>query len=207
MTIDTVVELKKIGRKTATIQVVGTTPLITNKFSEKSKQQMLDNMNKKGTRKKKGPKEPEVEYENSIYRLPDGRPGFPAVGFKAAMIGACRFFDQKALPMTKAKISLFVYGEGPEQLIAIDGEPEMREDAVRVGMSQTDLRYRAMFWPWRVELNVTYVTAILDLNSVIALLDAAGLGGVGEWRPSAPKSSTGSFGMFEVVQDAAIPVV
>ena len=39
---------------------------------------------------------------------------------------------------------------------------------------------------------------MIDEASVIALVDAAGMGGVGEWRPSAPKSATGSYGQFRV---------
>ena len=31
-----------------------------------------------------------------------------------------------------------------------------------------------------------------------ALVDAAGIGGVGEWRPTSPKSATGSYGTFRV---------
>lgn len=192
---ETTITLEKIERKNVIVPVVGTTPLITNRFSEKARKQLLESLNKKKV-KNKEEKDPVAEYEASIYRLSDGRPGFPAVGFKAAIIGACRHYD--SLPMTKAKISIFVHGEGAEQLVPLVGDPEMREDYVRYGASSTDLRYRAMFWPWSASLKITYMTSMLDLDGVIALVDAAGLGGVGEWRPSAPKSSTGSYGMFEV---------
>jgi hypothetical protein len=37
---------------------------------------------------------------------------------------------------------------------------------------------------------------MLSAESVIAIVDAAGLGGVGEWRPS--KAKTGLYGTFEV---------
>lgn len=192
---DKTISLERVGRKTAIVPVVGTTPLITHRFSEKARKQLLESLNKKKV-KNKEEKDPVAEYEASIYRLPDGRPGFPAVGFKAAIIGACRHFDSKS--MAQGKLSIFVHGEGSEQLIPLVGEPEMREDYVRYGRSSTDIRYRAMFWPWSAQLRITYMTSFLDLDGLIALVDAAGLGGVGEWRPSAPNSSTGSYGMFEV---------
>jgi hypothetical protein len=92
---------------------------------------------------------------------------------------------------------LHVVGEGTEQLVRIIAdEPRMREDVVRVGMGTADLRYRAEYWPWRAELVINFVPAMLSAESVIAIVDAAGLGGVGEWRPS--KAKTGLYGTFEV---------
>jgi hypothetical protein len=57
-----------------------------------------------------------------------------------------------------------------------------------------------MYWPWTATLRVKYLASILNAESVIALVDAGGLGGVGEWRPSAPKSFGGTMGTYEVAQ-------
>ena len=45
------------------------------------------------------------------------------------------------------------------------------------------------------------------MDSVVSLVNAGGLGGVGEWRPSAPKSNSGVFGRYEVDFDRGITVV
>ena len=38
----------------------------------------------------------------------------------------------------------------------------------------------------------------IDADSVVALVDAGGRLGVGDWRPSSPKSATGIYGQYKV---------
>lgn len=191
------ITLTRIQQKEVQIGVKGTAPLIVNRFSEKAKQMMLDTQTKK-TRTKKEAKNPEELYEASLYVLPDGTHGFPASGFKAAMVGAARFFEGVA--MTQLKQALYIVGEGPDQLVRITGAPHMREDNVRIAMGKADLRFRGQFDDWSATLTIRYIPTLLSLDSIAALLDAGGFGGIGEWRPSAPRSSTGSFGTFQVVE-------
>lgn len=189
------IQLVPLRINTMEVEIEGITPLIVHRWSEKAKKQMLDQQTGK-TRMKKAPKDPNADYQSARYVLPDGRDAFPAVAFKAAMIGAARHFE--GVTMTSLKAALFVEGIGPEQLVPIDGKPEMREDTVRIGMGTADLRYRPIYFPWSAKLTVRFVQSSITAESVIALVDAGGLGGVGEWRPSAPKSYTGSYGQFRV---------
>ena len=78
----------------------------------------------------------------------------------------------------------------------ITEDPRMREDMVRVQMG-TDIRYRAQFDNWSATLRIEFVPSIIDLSSVVALVDAGGTNGVGEWRPE----KNGSFGTYEVVSE------
>jgi hypothetical protein len=191
-----VITLTAIKRQTILVPITGLTPLIAHKFSEKAKKQMLDDQVKTRAKAKRPPQDPEAEYHAARYVMEDGRDGFPAVGFKAAIVGAARLFD--GISMTALKQAIYVQGQGSAQLIPIDGTPVMREDVCRVGMGTANLRYRPEYWPWTAVLPVTFVPTMIDEASVIALVDAAGMGGVGEWRPSAPKSATGSYGQFQV---------
>lgn len=194
--IEPAISLKRIERETLSITIVGTAPLIVHRFDEKAKQMMLDAQQSK-TRAKKEAKDPVAQFEASKYKLPDGRDGFPAVGFKAATVGAARLFD--GISMVQVKQLIRVLGEGPEQLVPLVApEPIMREDTVRVGMGTADLRYRAQYFPWSVELLVQYVPSQISVDSIVSLVDAGGIGGVGEWRPSSPKGATGSYGTWEV---------
>lgn len=181
--------------QTIQVHIKGLSPLIVSRFDEKAKQQMLEAQQTK-TRKAKEPKNPEAEFERRRYRLPDGRDGFPAVGFKAAIIGGARMFD--GVTMTSLKSQLYVHGEGPDMLVPIDGPCMMREDTVRVGNGVADLRYRPMYHPWRATLFIDFIPSLLSAESVLALIEAGGFGGVGEWRPSAPKSLTGTYGRFTI---------
>jgi hypothetical protein len=114
-------------------------------------------------------------------------------------VGACRLFD--GLPMTQAKLAIFVEGEQNakgETLVRIEGEPQMREDMVRLETGVADIRHRGWFPTWRAVLTITANTNILSRAKLYNLVNAAGMGGVGEWRPSAPKSASGSYGRFRV---------
>lgn len=193
--VTTTLEISPQQPETIVVPVKGLTPLIVSRFDEKAKEQMLSAMQTK-TRKKKEPKDPEKEYERRRYRLADGRDGFPAVGFKGAIVGAARMFD--GVTMTALKTMVYVHGEGIDVLVPIDGLCTMREDAVRVGMGVADLRYRPMYWPWSAVLHIDFIPSLLSAESVIALVEAAGFGGIGEWRPSAPKSLTGTYGRFTI---------
>lgn len=187
------VNLDRLKRVTYEIDVEGVTPLIVHRFSETAMQAIVDkNMGKTSTRP---PKDPVQEFHDSRYLL-DGDPdGFPAAGFKAAIIDSARNFPQ--VTMASLRQSISVLGEGPSQLVAIEGERTMRQDYVRFGQSSTDVRFRAQYWPWKATIGVQVLQDQLAEDALIALVDAAGFGGIGEWRPS--KSKTGDYGRFQVV--------
>lgn len=199
------ITLTRLQRDVLAVQIEGVTPVIPHRWSEKARRMMpgwvpMDG-SVPGPRTKEGPRTPREEAEACVYRLPDGRPGIPATAFKAAIVSACRFF--KELPMVEAKLLFFVEGIGPDQLVPFehDGEPVLREDTPRNANGGADLRYRYSFHPWRATLRVHYLPTSITPQSVLALVDAGGNGGVGDWRPSAPKSSTGTFGQFKVVTE------
>jgi hypothetical protein len=192
---DEKVEVKPLNIQTVDIPIEGTTELIMHRFSSKAKKMMLDKQMKKSVTREA--KVPEEDYEETIYRFADGSIGFPAGAFKAAIVGACRMF--KGLPMTTAKIAIFVEGEpglDGVPLVRITGEPRMREDMVRLETGVADIRHRAGFPKWNTVVRVTFNADIISQEQLFNLVNAAGYGGIGEWRPSAPKSASGSFGRF-----------
>lgn len=201
---DTQVQIDQIAAETISVPIIGTSPLIVHRFSEKAKRQMLDNM--QGRKTPKTTKDPEGEYEAAFYRLKDGRYGFPAIAFKAATIGACRFYG-KSVTMAATRLYVFFTGEAGEDgqpLCPIVGEPHMREDVVTVGNRGHDLRYRPEFPEWSTTLHVTYVTSALTRGSVLSLIDAGGMGvGVGEWRPE----KSGDFGCYRIDPTREVEVV
>lgn len=199
---DAAVMLQKIDAETLHVPIVGLTPLIVHNFSEKSRRQMLEAQ--QGKKKVKEIRDPRSEYEAAFYRIAheDGTEGygFPVTAFKAATTGAARFYD-KSITMTALRQFLFMRGvmtkSDPQMLVEVFGEPEMREDVVRLGgpSRSADLRYRPMFPEWSCVLSVTYVKSSIDRNSVLSLIDAGGMGiGVGEWRPE----KRGEFGCYQV---------
>lgn len=182
------VEVKPIQIRTYAITVVGDSELVVHAWSQKAKAEMLDKQMGKA-RAKKEPKDPQRDYEEAFYRLPDNRPGFPSIGFKAAIVSAAR--QVEGLTMAFLRGAFHISGE----LVAIEGEPRMREDTVRVGMGTADLRYRPGFPAWRATLPVRLNDRALTLDQLLHLINQAGFSvGVGEWRPE----KDGSWGMFHV---------
>lgn len=217
--------LKRIGRSMARIPVEGTAPLIVNRFGAKAQQMMLDKQ--MGVAVEREPKNPEQLFRDSMHILPPeggvDRFGFPAPGFKAAIVNAARYFKGSKLTMELLKQAIFVRGEGGDMLVPLLGQmtgpdggivaepgyavPKMRQDATRNATGVADIRFRGEFHPWSAVLEVVYVTKMLTIESVANLVDAAGLNGVGEWRPASKSSKTGTYGTWTVPATADIKVV
>ena len=188
-------ELQKIKVEQTTISISGLSPLIMHRWSEKARKEMLDKQMKKAV--KKEAKSPEEQYEASVYKMDDGRLGFPADAFKKAMIRGAK---QIGLVMTDARTSFFVHGEyctrDDRELVPIMGEIQPREDMVRLNGSKADIRFRGQVVTWSADLNISYNSSITSFDQIVNMLHAAGYGvGVGEWRPE----KDGTFGRFEVV--------
>jgi hypothetical protein len=198
------VEIPVIDVLQMEITLIGDSPLICHKWSQKAKQQMLDKQMKKAKPGKEA-KDPEADYQASMYHHPEGGYGFPCVAFKAAAVGACRYSD--GIAMTQARGAFHVGGELAKLYRFARGEdvngrdhdtdavPAMREDMVIVGRGVADIRYRGEFKEWSVELLISYNSSALSPEQIGNLFNIAGFGvGVGEWRPE----KNGSYGRFHV---------
>jgi len=189
----TTVSLQRIEVVTLDVAIKGTAPLISHAWSTKAKQMMLDKQ--MGKKAPKVLKDPVADYEASLYRLSDEGYGFPTTAFKLATVGGARFF-KGSVTMAALKPLLFFHADDPSMaLTRIAGAPEPREDMVRVGMGTADIRYRAMFSDWSATLRVEFAPHMIDTDSVVALIDAGGRIGVGEWRPE----KGGTFGTYQVM--------
>lgn len=186
------IELPQLKRTQIEIVLVGDTPLLCHRFPEKAKKEMLDKQMGKAKSGREA-KNPQEQYESSLYKLPEGGYGFPTIAFKAAAVRAA---NDAGIAMTLARRSFHIMGE----LVTIEGEPHMREDIVRLGgpSRPTDIRFRGEFSEWRVKLNVVYNAGIISAEQLVNLLQIAGFGvGIGEWRPE----RNGVHGMFHVATE------
>lgn len=184
------IEIPKLNLATLQVLLIGDSPLIVHAWSPKAKEMMLHRQMKKA-RQAKEAKDPERDFLESLYPMLDGQHTFPAVGFKSAMVSACRFVDMK---MTNARGAFHILGE----YVKIQGEATRREDAVRVGMGVADIRYRGEFKTWRALIEISHNQAAISAEQIINLLNVAGFGvGVGEWRPE----RDGSYGRFHVATE------
>ena len=188
-----------VGRVEVTVR--GITELICHNWSKKAIIE-IEKKHAGETRLKKSPQIPDEDYRASMYNLEDGRYGFPASGVKACLVDAVRMVSD--LTMTTAQRVLYVEGiptqlvRRRQDLVVLEGEPYMREDFPRNATGVVDIRYRAAFPEWKMRFTIQYVGTILTLEQVINLVNYAGMMGLGEWRPSAPKGKSGTNGMFEL---------
>lgn len=213
------ISLPKLNKATLTLTLIGDTPLICNRFSEKAKQEMLDKQMGKAKAAKHERKDPEAQFRGSLYEHPEGGYGFPTIAFKAAAVTAANDVGiQKVLarrafhilgelvkiegnPVPKIMNAMDgIYASTNGETAKVAGEPVMREDVVRLaGPSRVaDIRFRGEFPHWRVTLDVVYNASIISAEQLVNLFQIAGFGvGVGEWRPE----RDGTFGLFHVATE------
>ena len=173
-----IIQLPRFDLRFMEVCLIGDASLICHAWSHKAKQEMLHKQMKKAKAAKEA-KDPERDFRDSLYPLPEGGYGFPSVAFKAAAVDACSHVD--GITKVEARGAFHINGE----LVKIIGsEPTMREDMVRIGMGTADIRYRGEFISWSVRLPIRFNAGVLSAEQIIHLFNVAGFGvGVGEKRP------------------------
>lgn len=192
--------------ETATIGIVGTTPLVLHKFSQKV-QDSIRETQEAGSQSRKGKtrqaRDFEENYEAAKHVSRDGWCGIPASAFRNAMISACRTVGFK---MTVAKMSIFVVADGFDEqgtgLVKITkGEPHMDVRPGRNANGGIDLRARPMWQEgWEAVLTVRWDADQFSANDLVNLLSRAGQQvGVGEGRPDSKMSAGCGWGEFSII--------
>lgn len=179
-----------------TLEVQGTSPLIQNKFSQKSVEEML--RKHMGISVQRESKKPRQVLEDATDYNMDKRVSIKPSAFKLGMLAASTAL--KSFKKTQLRIGVFVRGNS----IPITYEqmtPGM--DIVRLaGIGRTpDIRFRPYFHNWKARLSIEFGDT-LTVQSVVDLLNRAGRVGVGEWRPE----KNGTNGTFQVVRHISGPV-
>ena len=200
-------DIPAINTKKLPFTIIGDSPLIMHKWSEKAKKQIRDAQTKQPKTKGHDIRNPYEDLIDSIYWL-EGAPkektedgfakaiangakfGFPAVAVKAAAVAA----GYRA-GVTKDKVSQSGMIPVDGEFIEIQGTPGIREDMVRVNNGGADLRYRGEFKNWSAEIEVSYNASALSAEQVVNLFNLGGfVCGIGEWRPE----KSGEYGRFHV---------
>lgn len=169
--------------------IKGATPLITDNFSESAKDKLRRSQGGEELGKN-DPRDPEREFEDSIYLLPDGGYGFPATGLKKAIKNAAiRLSEHKGTEVIAA-FSI------EADLLRIDaGKPKRRDDHV-VRNGKGNMAYRAEFWPWSMTVPVRLYEPALSVMEFLRLVQDAGSGiGIGNWRAE----RNGNFGLWDLI--------
>jgi hypothetical protein len=179
--------------------ILGTSPLIMNRMSQKVWFELLAPKGKKNATEKASSlkHDPIKEFRDSPYRMSDPKAStllaILPTAFKRAM-GTAALDTPGA---KKAQIGRLVYVVG-EQL-PVYGTPRVFMSITRsADMNRTpDVRTRAILPEWACRLSILFTKPILREQSITNLLAAAGFqAGVGDWRQ---EKGSGSYGSFELV--------
>jgi hypothetical protein len=198
-TSEATIQLPPLRINTIRITLIGDTPLIVHRWSEKARKQMLDKQMKVATTGKEA-KNPDQDFRESLYVLEDGGYGFPIIAFKSAAVTACTSIG-KNITKVAARQAFHVNGEFAR---IYGGEPTIREDMVRVGQGTADIRYRGEFKHWWAQIDIQHNANVLSAEQIINLFATAGFAvGIGEWRPE----KDGQFGRFHVANSAEVKML
>lgn len=198
------VAIKPPKIETAHFHIVGTSPYVQCRFSQKAMNMMAEKMLAGGPAKSKRVREArnfEEDFRQAMHISTEGWCGIPAGAFRNAMISACRLVGFK---MTLAKLSVFVEADGFDAvdgvpLIKINGTPERIDMAVRNATGVADIRVRPMWREWSADLRIRYDADQFTLNDVTNLLARVGMQvGIGEGRPDSRESAGLGWGLFRI---------
>jgi len=199
-TTNTTLDITSLDVGTVEFCILGKTPLIHNRMSEKARRELLMPKGKKTAAQKKQSLKhnPFEEFAASPYvDIGDGPTyiTFLATAFKAAIRGA----GIDVPGATKAQLGRLMWVEG--ERLPVYGTPRLFMAITRNSdINKTpDVRTRAIMPEWACRVTVSFVKPILNVKTVGNLLAGAGLiRGVGDWRT---EKGSGNYGQFEVVDE------
>jgi len=196
---DDIIDIIEVTRSRIEFCVLGRTPLVCNRMSQKTWQQLVAPSPRKtiSERNLTMKHNPLAEYRASPYIL--SNPQAPtaialmSTAFKGAMMTAA--LD---LPgAKKAQIGRLCFVEG--DMVGIYGVPQIYMAIVRMAdINRTpDVRTRAILPKWACKVSVEFTLPMMQPQAVANLMAASGFtAGVGDGRPQKGKMS---FGQYDIV--------
>lgn len=174
------------------IQIKGKTPLLMDKFPEDVREQILDKQVGK-TKGKKQLRNMDAEYEKAFHKLPNGEIGFPAQGFKSAMIESTSFVGSKDFSKKLLKGIQIVNSEGNDLIPITYKKISKLKHYPKAG----NTKISPMLEDWECELVIQYDQNNISPQDLVNLLNYAGFYyGIGIWSPRA--KCGGKYGMYEI---------
>lgn len=187
------VKINPIQIAEMSLQITGTTPLLMEKMAERIREQLKNIQEGKGKEKNKN-RDFEAEVQEKIHKDENGNVGFPASGFKKAMVEVAPYID--GLDKKLCKGSFFVIGDLNGDLVSIKYKKQTINKTVGrdSGINRAPREiWRPEFQGWSAVLKIKFNSSQITAEQVIQLAKLAGFHiGVGSWTPQ----HSGSYGMF-----------
>lgn len=205
------VKIQPLNQGRLALTLIGTSPLVTNNFSHKARQEMLENQTGVGKKSKKEPRSPDEEFLGAFYVIEGDIPqptvdettkkktydqkeiakfmkngvfGMPLTGFREAMISACRNTDMTMAGMKQCLTCIRSPEHHELAVIKSPNPPEMDARICRLANGTPIERFRPMWKEWSTEIEVVFDANQVTVHEVANLVAIAGAYvGVCEGRP------------------------
>ena len=173
------------------VQIKGKTPLLMDKFPESVREGILEKQIGR-TKGKKQLRDMDWEFENAFHKLPNGNIGFPAQGFKSAMIESTSFVGSKDFSKKLLKGIQILNSEGNDLIEIKHKTIGKLKHYPKAG----NTKISPMLEDWECELVIQYDTNNISPQDLVSLLNYAGFYyGIGIWSPRA--KCGGKYGMYD----------
>lgn len=200
------VEIPELEIKRTQITIVGDTPLIVKKFSQKAKEEIAEKQQKKAKKIKEGENVWETFIESLHWMTPKPKEytekafneavkkgakfGFPATGIKQCIASGA--YRKK---LVKDKVSMYGSFHIVEELCEIKGNLTMSEDYAKNPMTGgAVICTRPKFTDWSITFTIAY-DSTFSIHELVNFINIGGFGvGIGCWRVE----KAGMYGMFHV---------
>lgn len=174
------------------VKIKGKTPLLMDKFPESVREQILDKQVGR-TKGKKQMRDMDWEFENAFHRISNKEIGFPAQGFKSAMIESTSFVGSRDFSKKLLKGIQILNSEGNDLILIKYKKQSKLKHYPKAG----NTKLSPMLEDWECELVIQYDQNNLSPQDLVSLLNYAGFYyGIGIWSPRA--KCGGKYGMYEV---------
>lgn len=195
-----VLDIQELVMREIRFNVLGASPMIMNRFSQKAWQELLfpsARENRAGLEQSLK-HDPHAEFRGAVYRNRDPKSKslihIPNGAFHGALASAALDIPGAAKSKMERQTSII------DTNIELFGLPRIFCTMVRNSdMNRTpDVRTRPIFPEWACRITVRYLVSTMSERTVANMLGASGqIVGIGDWRPQ----KGGPYGCFKLVED------
>lgn len=187
------VKLESLNTKIVKVPIKGKTPLLMDKMSEETKQEILAKQTGITRSNKKKVRDTKEESLSAVHITSKGQIGFPSAGFKKGMMDCTSFVGDKFFSKKLVQGIMIINAE--EGLIPI----KFKKQSILEHNIGNITKFTPQFHDWSCELEIQFDANNLCAEDIFRLLNYAGFyTGIGAWRPRGRDGGSGEFGMYEV---------
>lgn len=188
------VRVQQLNCNTITVPIVGKTPLLMDRMSEETMENILKKQTGEAKSGSKKLRDLDKEVKLAIHKTSTGKVGFPAAGFKRGMIESASFVGDKFFSKKLVSGGVRILN-GEEGLIPIKYS---KMDVFQHNIGH-NVKFSPQFHDWSCELVIQYDANNISAQDIVNLLNYAGMYiGVGSFRPHCSQGGSGEFGSYSV---------